>query len=500
MTKNIIPPHDDLETLHSQEHEQRVKKVDTLRNQGIEPWPHNVTITETCQQVRDEFEAGTESKNYTIAGRILAIRSHGKSIFATVQDRSGSLQIYLKKDIIGDALFALFNTMIDIGDIISCHGRSFKTHMGEITLEVAQFELLSKCLFPLPEKFHGLTHIETKYRQRYLDLMTNPETRERFKKRSAIIRLIRNYLDTHDFMEVETPMLHPIPGGAAARPFVTHHNALNEKFFLRIAPELYLKRLIIGGYERVYEINRNFRNEGVSTRHNPEFTMLEFYMAYHDYQYGMSFVEDMLRTVMQESCGTLHVTFGNHTVDFEKPFDKLSAQQAIVKYSSITDAELTPTTIDATLKKHDVTIENKEASYGQKIFALFEHTVETLLIQPTYIIDYPLEISPLAKRDAKNPEYAARYELFIAGMEISNGFNELNDPFEQAERFKEQVKAHAAGDEEAMHYDEDYINALQHGLAPTVGVGIGIDRLVMIATGTTSIKEVILFPTLKRKI
>jgi lysyl-tRNA synthetase class 2 len=329
--------------------------------------------------------------------------------------------------------------------------------------------------------------------------MTSPETRERFIKRSAIVKEIRSYLDKNDFCEVETPMLHPIPGGAAARPFVTHHNALDSDFYLRIAPELYLKRLVVGGIERVYEINRNFRNEGVSTRHNPEFTMVEFYMAHEEYHFAMSFVENLIRDMSLKICGSQTVPFGNYTLDFSKPFDRMNAQQAIMAYSAITQNELEEKNIDATLAAHKVKLANPYASYGQKVFALFEEVAESKLINPTYIIDFPVETSPLAKRDSKNPKIAARFELFIAGMEISNGFNELNDPFDQAERFKEQVKAHEAGDAEAMHYDADYITALEYGLPPTVGCGIGVDRLVMLLTNTTSIKEVILFPALKRK-
>lgn len=514
----------------STEHEIRVKKVEELRKQGIEPWPGNKPITATCAQVVEEFEqegpsavatamadkstslsmsggqAGSESESamlkkqsYAIAGRLMSRREHGKTIFGHLQDRTGKVQLYLKKDILGEDRFKFFTHYIDLGDILWVAGTSFKTKTGEVTLQVEDVALLSKCLHPLPEKFHGITDIETKYRHRYLDLMSSPETRERFIKRSRIIQLMRSYLDRHDFLEVETPMLHPIPGGAAARPFITHHNALDMDFYLRIAPELYLKRLVVGGLERVYEINRNFRNEGVSTRHNPEFTMLEMYMAYQDYHYIMQFVEFLFRELAQAIVGSTHVMFGEYSIDFSKPFDRISAAQAIVKYSSVTQDELDPAQIDSTLKKLGVKLTNTHASYNQKVFTIFEEVAEKKLIQPTFIIDYPIELSPLAQRDPQKPAFAARFELFIAGMEISNGFNELNDPFDQAERFKEQVKAHAAGDEEAMRYDADYVHALEYGLPPTVGVGIGIDRLVMLLTNTVSIKEVILFPALKRK-
>ncbi|HVW99563.1 MAG TPA: lysine--tRNA ligase, partial [Candidatus Babeliaceae bacterium] len=408
------------------------------------------------------------------------------------------IQIYIKRDNLGGDRFEFFERFIDIGDSIWCRGSSFRTKSGEITLNVCDFILISKSLYPLPEKFHGLTDIETKYRQRYLDLMVNEETKERFVKRSTIIKGIRAFLDGHSFLEVETPMLHPIPGGAAARPFITHHNVLNADFYLRIAPELYLKRLVVGGFERVYEINRNFRNEGISTRHNPEFTMLEFYMAHQDYHFIMGFVENLLRDTIQKTCGSLQVPFGNNTIDFATSFKRMNVVEALVRYAGLREEELHANQLDATLDRYAIK-PIAHASAGQKLFTLFEELAEKHIVQPTFIIDFPIEISPLAKRDNSNPSIAARFELFIAGMEISNGFNELNDPFDQAERFKEQVKAHAAGDQEAHRYDADYITALEYGLPPTVGVGIGIDRLVMLATNTTSIKEVILFPALKRK-
>ena len=370
--------------------------------------------------------------------------------------------------------------------------------MGEITLLVEQFELLSKCLFPLPEKFHGLADIEVKYRQRYLDLMTSEQTKDRFIKRTKILRSIRSFFDSHDFIEVETPMLHPIAGGAAAKPFKTHHNALDAELYLRIAPELYLKRLVVGGIERVYEINRNFRNEGISTRHNPEFTMLEFYMAHEDYHFIMNFVEELLRKMALEVCGQEIVPFGEKQIDFGSPFEKLTVKESVIKYGNLQEVDLLPENIDSIIKKYKVDLPNKNASLGAKIFALFEELVEKKIVNPTFIIDYPIEISPLAKRDSKNPGVAARFELFVAGMEISNGFNELNDPYDQAQRFHDQVAAYEAGDQEAHQYDADFVHALEYGLPPTVGVGIGIDRLVMLMTNTTSIKDVILFPTLKK--
>lgn len=483
----------------SDESKIRAEKVDKLRQMGIEPWPQAVAVEHTCKQVHDEFADTAEKKVYTLAGRLMSVRSHGKTAFAHIQDRSGRLQIYLKKDVVGEEKFSLFEHFIDLGDIVWVTGSPFRTKAGEITLEVTDFKLLSKCLHPLPEKFHGLTDVEQRYRQRYLDLISNPESKEKFITRTKIIRAVRDFLDAHDFIEVETPMLHPIAGGAAARPFITHHNALDSDFYLRIAPELYLKRLVVGGFERVYEINRNFRNEGISTRHNPEFTMLEFYMAYQDYHFIMNFVEELLRSVIKKAARTLQVPFGNHVIDFEKPFKRMNAQEALIQTDTVTEKDLSAKSIDAVLKEHGVVVDNKQASVGQKIFALFEKLVEPHLIQPTFIIDFPIEISPLSKRDPNNPTIAARFELFIAGMEISNGFNELNDPFDQADRFRQQLEAHKAGDPEAHQFDADYIHALEYALPPTAGVGIGIDRLVMLATNTTSIKDVILFPTLKKK-
>lgn len=483
----------------SQEYKIREEKVQKLREMGIEPWPATRQIDGKAAQVLREFKEGVEPQTYTLAGRVMSIREHGKSIFAHIQDATGKVQLYFKKDDYNADQFDLFKKYIDIGDSIGVTGYSFKTKMGEVTLHVTAFTLLSKCLHPLPEKFHGLTDIETKYRQRYLDLIMNQESRHKFVVRSNVIKELRAYLDMHDFLEVETPMLHPIAGGAAARPFITHHNTFDSDFYLRIAPELYLKRLVVGGFDRVYEINRNFRNEGVSTRHNPEFTMLEFYMAYHEYHFIMHFVERLLCAVVQKSTGSLHVSFGEHKIDFSLPFARLSIKDAVITYTDITEAECSEECIDETLKKHNVQASHSKASLGEKLFALFEALVEKQLMQPTFIIDYPIEVSPLSKRDSKNPSVAARFELFIAGMEISNGFNELNDPFDQAERFKQQLEAHRAGDEEAHQFDAEYITALEYGLPPTVGVGIGIDRLVMLVTNTQSIKDVILFPTLKKK-
>jgi len=486
----------DIERASSEEYRVRSDKVDRLRERGIEPWPTFRPVNAQAANIITQFQEGVETE-YTIAGRLLTIRRHGKAVFATLQDGSGKIQLYLKEDILGDS-FKLFADYIDIGDIVWCRGVVFKTHVGEITLRVLEYHLLSKSLHPLPEKFHGIADIETKYRQRYLDLIVSSETRARFVQRSRMVSAIRQFLEERGYLEVETPMLHPIAGGAAARPFITHHNTLDEDFYLRIAPELYLKRLVVGGLDRVYEINRNFRNEGVSTRHNPEFTMLELYTAYEDYHYAMNIVEELLRTAAYAVGGTLQCPYGNLMIDFSQPFRRLTMKNAIMEYGNFSEYDLSSQNIGALCARHGIRLAAGVNSYGYQLAALFEHIAEKKLIQPTFICDFPVEISPLAKRNPANPEFVPRFELFIAGMEISNAYNELNDPFEQALRFEEQLKLHAAGDDEAHQYDADYVRALEYGLPPTVGIGIGIDRLAMLLTNTTSIKEVILFPTLKK--
>lgn len=481
----------------SAEHQIRVEKVKSLEKKGLSAWPAGKEVNATCQEVLAEFKEDTESRVYELSGRVITKREHGKTMFATIQDRSARLQIYVRKDVLGDEKFDYIMHFIDIGDIVWVKGTSFRTKMGEITLNVQEFALQSKCLHPLPEKFHGLADVETRYRQRYLDLISEPDTRKRFQIRSNILRYMRDFYDEHDFIEVETPMLHPIPGGAAAKPFVTRHNALATELYLRIAPELYLKRLVVGGFERVYEINRNFRNEGVSTRHNPEFTMVECYIAYKNYHWMMEFIEHLMQYIIKKSGLNEQIPFGDHVIDFSH-FTRISMKDAVIKYAGIS-AERLDKDIDAVLKELNLSTARKDASWGEKLLVLFEEIVEKKLIQPTFVIDYPIEVSPLSKRDANNPEIAARFELFIAGMEIANGFNELNDPFDQAARFQDQADARTSGDDEAHYYDADFILALEHGLPPTVGAGIGIDRLTMLLTNTTSIKDVILFPTLKKK-
>lgn len=482
----------------SKEHEVRVEKAKELEANGKSGWPAFEPVSSTCKKAHDEYVNDSESKkNYSLAGRLISKREHGKTVFGNIQDRTGTLQLYIKKDNIGEECFEFFKKFIDVGDIVWVKGELFKTKMGEITVNISEIKLLSKCLHPLPDKFHGLVDIEHRYRQRYLDLISNADSRERFAKRSNIVQALRNFLVKKDFLEVETPMLHPIAGGATARPFVTHHNAYGIDLYMRIAPELYLKRLVVGGFERVFEINRNFRNEGVSTKHNPEFTMLEFYMAHGDYKDGMDLTESMIVDAVKECSSDLIVEFGDKNLSFKTPFKRLTIKDSIVEIGGVKEELLSEENIDKLFKEKDLDM-GRKASYGEKIFFLFEVLVEDKIVDPTFIIGYPIEVSPLAKRDPKDKNTASRFELFVAGMELANGFTELNDPFDQSERFKHQLEIKASGDDEAHEYDADYIRALEYGLPPTVGVGMGIDRLTMLLTNTTSIKDVILFPTMKR--
>ncbi len=481
----------------SQEHEIRVAKVKHLKENGISAWSTSEKVANTAQEAINAFEKDpSTTSSFTVAGRLMLVRDHGKTFFAKLQDRSGSIQLYIKQDIVGANAFEEFKRDIDTGDIILATGSVFLTKTGEKTLKVESFKLLSKCLHPLPEKFHGLVDVEQRYRQRYLDIMVNQESAEKFKKRSHIVQAIRSFLHNKEFLEVETPMLHPIPGGAAAKPFITHHNAYDMQLFLRIAPELYLKRLVVGGFERVFEINRNFRNEGVSTRHNPEFTMLEFYMAHGNYLDGMTLTEQLMQHAVKQNFSSLEIPFQSHILNFTAPFKRLTLEESLIEIGGLDKKDLQLETIKKTVAKHNLEIPGNP-DHGMMLFALFEAIVESKIVQPTFIIGMPISISPLAQRDEHNPEFAARFELFMVGMELANGFSELSDPFDQAERFKGQVASREAGDHEAHHYDADYIHALEYGLPPTVGVGIGLDRLVMLLTNTASIKDVILFPTLK---
>ncbi|WP_407860846.1 lysine--tRNA ligase [Escherichia coli] len=435
--------------------------------------------------------------NVIMAGRIMSRRIMGKSIFMHIQDNKGRIQLYCSSDIFPESTFSDIKKL-DTGDIIGIKGKLFKTKTNELSVNCYEISLLTKSLRPLPDKFHGLLDQELRYRQRYVDLIINHDTYRTFETRSRILTEIRRYMAEHDFMEVETPMMQSIPGGASARPFITHHNALDQDMFLRISPELYLKRLVVGGFERVFEINRNFRNEGISPRHNPEFTMMELYMAYADFHDLINFTEDLFRTVAQNVLGTTLIEYGDELFDFGKPFNKLTMRESIIKYGN----GITLTDIDdiqsasLTARKLGITVE-PSWGVGRLQSEIFEEVVEQHLIQPTFITEYPAEISPLARRNDKNPLYTDRFEFFIGKREIGNGFSELNDAEDQAERFKEQVKAKEAGDEEAMYYDEDYVTALEYGMPPTAGLGIGIDRMIMLFTNCHTIRDVIMFPALR---
>ncbi|MEY3221100.1 MAG: lysine--tRNA ligase [Pseudomonadota bacterium] len=453
------------------------------------------------QQYQDFSAEQLENQPITakVAGRMMTRRVMGKAAFAHLQDMSGQMQIYIRRDDLGEETYNHFKHW-DIGDIIGAEGRLFKTKTGELSLKVNKLQLLTKSLRPLPEKFHGLTDQEVCYRQRYIDLIMSAETRQTFKLRSAVISWIRKFLEQRDFLEVETPMMQVIPGGATARPFVTHHNALNMPLFLRIAPELYLKRLVVGGFEKVFEINRNFRNEGLSTRHNPEFTMLEFYQAYADYRDLMDMTETMFQGLAKELLGTMQIPYQNETYDFEKPFARLSVVDAILKYNPQVDFQTITTLETARNLAQQLHLKVKSADgIGKLQQEIFEATVETRLKDPTFIMAYPTETSPLARRNDSDPSVTDRFELYIGGREIANGFSELNDPEDQADRFRKQVAEKEAGDDEAMHFDADYICALEYGLPPTAGEGIGIDRLVMLLADKPSIKDVLLFPHLRPK-
>lgn len=482
----------------SQEHQVRLNKVKELQEAGANPWPSYKPRTHTASAAKEAYEKDKdEAAAYAVTGRLMIIRDHGKTFFAKLVDMSGDIQLYIKKDILDEKIFESFKRNVDTGDIVWAQGTLFTTRTGETTLKVTELQLTSKCLRPMPEKFHGLSNLEQRYRQRYLDLLSNEESRQKFQKRSGVIQSIRSYLTKKKFIEVETPMLHPIPGGAAARPFVTHHNAYDIDLFLRIAPELYLKRLVVGGFERVFEINRNFRNEGVSTKHNPEFTMLEFYQAHGDYKTGMENTENMIEKIMKENFNSTQVEYQGKTLNFSAPFKKLTIEESLIEIGGLSKEAIDKENIDKLIEKHEIVLKGTP-SHGAKLFVLFEELVESKIVDPTFIIGYPIEVSPLAKRDPKDPSVAARFELFAVGMELANGFTELNDPIDQAQRFKEQSESRDAGDDEAHYYDADYITALEYGLPPTVGVGIGIDRLVMLLTDTNSIKDVILFPTMKQ--
>lgn len=491
---------------HSSEAEliaQRKAKLAKIREQGA-AFPNDFQRDALAARLYEQYHAlsseALEDNPITVkvAGRIMLRRIMGKASFVHIQDMSGQIQLYVRQQELGDDIYEDFKKW-DIGDIIGASGVLFKTKTGELSVKVAQIRLLTKSLKPLPDKFHGLTDQELRYRQRYVDLIMNESTRRTFLIRSRLVQAIREFLVDRDFLEVETPMMQPIPGGATARPFVTHHNALDMQLFLRVAPELYLKRLVVGGFERVFEINRNFRNEGLSTRHNPEFTMVEFYQAYADYRDLMDLTEEMFRFLVQDILGAGHLQYQGETYDFTKPFERLTVVDAILKYNpDLTAADIAELN-SARKVAAKLAIPVKDGDGLGKIqLEIFEKTAEHQLKNPTFITEYPAEVSPLARRNDQNPFIVDRFELFIGGREIANGFSELNDAEDQAARFLEQAKAKDAGDQEAMHYDADYINALEYGMPPTAGEGIGIDRLVMLLTDSPSIRDVILFPHMRK--
>ena len=500
-----------------QERRDKLKALRQAQAQGKGPaFPNDFKPTDHAAKLFAAHEAktpealaelGTQAK---VAGRMMLKRVMGKASFATLQDSTGRIQIYIKRDDVGEDLYNAFKHW-DLGDIVAAEGLVFKTKTGELSIHASRIRLLTKSLRPMPDKFHGMADQEVKYRQRYVDLMTDEDTKKRFIARSKAVSAVRDFMVAHDFLEVETPMLHPIPGGANAKPFTTHHNALDQQMFLRIAPELYLKRLIVGGFERVFEINRSFRNEGISVRHNPEFTMMEFYAAYWDYQDLMAFTESLIRDAAQRACGSLQLSYAGKPVDLSQPFERLTIHQAICKYTEggQMQDDGSGLKVDSTawllaaLPKLGITearhhISTRSLPSLQVLY--FEETVEEKLWQPTFIMEHPTEISPLARANDLRPEVTERFELYITGREFGNGFSELNDAEEQAARFAAQVAAKDGGDDEAMYFDADFIRALEYGMPPTGGCGVGLDRLMMLLTDSSSIRDVILFPALRREV
>jgi lysyl-tRNA synthetase class 2 len=482
---------------------QRREKLEQLREKTGNPYRNDFKRDALADELQVRFKDSTAEElvetehRVTVAGRMMTQRVMGKASFAHIKDMSGAIQLYVKRDSLPEGVYPDFKKW-DLGDIVGASGIMFRTQKGELSIMVDSLELITKSLRPLPEKWHGLTDVEARYRQRYLDLIMNDATRRTFQTRSRIINCIRNFLNTRNFLEVETPMMHPIPGGAAARPFVTHHNSLEMELYLRVAPELYLKRLVVGGFEKVYEINRNFRNEGLSTRHNPEFTMIEFYEAYANYEDLMLLTEDMLKALAMDLFGRYEIEYQGKSYDFGEPFERLTVTGAILAYNpQLKAAELSDLETARTYAEGlGVKLEDSYG-LGKILIEIFEKTVEPKLEGPIFITQYPAEVSPLARRNDEDPFVTDRFEFFVAGREIANGFSELNDPDDQRQRFKAQVSAKESGDLEAMHYDEDYVTALEHGMPPTAGEGIGIDRLVMLFTDSPSIRDVLLFPQMR---
>lgn len=474
----------------------RREKMDSLRSQGIDPFGHSFTRTNFSSEIIENF-AALEGTKAAVAGRIMSIRGHGKVSFMELADLKGTIQLFFKIDVVGEEDFKRLK-LLDIGDIIGVNGEVFRTQRGQISVRVETWDFLSKSLRPLPEKYHGLKDTELRYRQRYVDLIMNPDVKDVFIKRSNIIKAIRHFLDGQGFMEVETPTLHGIAGGAAARPFITHHNALDMDLYMRIALELHLKRLVIGGLDRVYEIGRVFRNEGISIKHNPEFTMLEAYQAFTDYKGMMDLLENMLKSVCLEVLGTTTLIYQGQELDFGQ-WRRATMADLVKEYSGIDYyAYETAAEMGEAVKAKGIEFEGQPTK-GSLLNTVFEATVEEKLIQPTIVMDYPIDISPLAKRMSDDPDFTYRFEGFVVGRELCNAFSELNDPLDQRQRFESQVQLRAEGDDEAHPLDEDYLNAMEYGLAPTGGIGIGVDRLVMLLTDSASIRDVLLFPTMKEK-
>jgi len=474
----------------------RRQKIDELLSRGINPFGKRFEVLHHAAEIIEEYP-NNDGQDVVIAGRLMAKRGHGKASFADLQDFSGRIQIYARLDELGAEAYDLYK-LLDIGDIIGVKGTVFRTKRGEISVNIQEFEILAKSLRPLPEKWHGLKDVDLRYRQRYLDLIVNPEVKDVFLKRIEIIRAMRHFLEERGFYEVETPMMQPVAGGAAARPFITNHNALDIDLYLRIAPELYLKRLLVGGFEKVFEINRNFRNEGISTKHNPEFTMMELYQAYADYEDMMEITESMISFVVQKVLGSLKITYQGREIDFTAPWARLSMLDAVRLYTGMDFSHFDTEQAHRQAAELGLEVE-KDAAWGHVLNAVFEEYVEDKLIQPTFITGHPVEVSPLAKRNPQNPRLTDRFELFINSWELANAFSELNDPIDQRKRFEQQLEERAKGDEEAHAMDEDFITALEHGMPPAGGLGIGIDRLVMILTDSPSIRDVILFPTMRPK-
>ena len=502
----IPSPIDENQLIHERREKLKVLKALQRSGQGV-AFPNDFKPTHHAKALHDEFnlrppEALKEAQIVVkVAGRMMLKRVMGKASFATLQDSTSKIQVYVTKELIGEEMYERFKHW-DLGDIVAAQGHLFFTKTGELSVHASEIRLLTKSLRPMPDKFHGMKDQEVKYRQRYIDLMVDESTRERFQARSKAITSMRDFMVKHDFLEVETPMLHPIPGGANAKPFVTHHNALDQEMFLRIAPELYLKRLLVGGFERVFEINRNFRNEGISVRHNPEFTMMEFYAAYWNYLDLMTFTQDLIRSVALSAVGSLHLNYADKAVDLSQEFERLTIPQAIVKYGppdvSVGDAQWLTQALQKLGFNEEKDRLSKLSLAGLQV-KYFEETVESQLWQPTFICEHPVEISPLARESDTKPGVTERFELYITGREFGNGFSELNDAEDQAQRFNAQVAQKDHGDDEAMLFDHDFVRALEYGMPPAAGCGIGIDRLMMLLTNSPSIRDVILFPALKRE-